>query len=1064
MVSSATSDVIQPTAASVSWIERSVQWLFPAWLLLATTLVSANVALPDLRELQEETRKLNQLREDIIETVFRSERSVKTLLVDLAAEERRLHGPLVETEDLRRARLDLESIRSRLAVIEGRIEQYRLSLVRLRQVRDDLATVLARAQDHQADDLLRETGLRLLREQESVLQATLAGYEELAAVSRRKIELLHQRLRLLQSRFSLAAVDRAAASVADERIPVLQDVIADFLRRAARASRDLDAVVGDTPSAANRRRLLAEQVNEAITRAFIRQNDLELVLTGNRLEALTTLRADETMPLRILRLGVRKLNEIAATLTHLENALNTQFTSLESRGAARLQQGAQPDEYSRDVSDLMGLMAFQREDIRVMRDRLEAEQVALVRLIGETTAASLLEHHPLPTVAEDWIRVLAAMHDVPRLAATFGVELWRTLLIQFAAVATSQRVALAIALPLLVALLLWAAHRLSVLAAQQDAPGMLAHSANALSNTLPWMIPAVIWGVLGWLLGLRPDLLRPILVLLSLVPSVLLLLRLTAVLTQQRPQPVTVDANTEVDQDDQSARMGESMTASDSAVCTTTRVASEGDRAADRANGIASHAVVEAGLRLQHHLRVAILVAAAIVALHESTHLLSLPPLLMDVLDRLGMFAVLALFPTALGVERALRARLQEGSLMHSRGAAFVRLLSRLLPGFVLLTGIAGVLGYTHLAWTLIGFSLWLTLVALGLYFSVGVVQALAARIDDHLRTTDVENAEFWRTHFVEPGRRLAQLGLSVGAGWILLVLWGWGAQTPPVRWMLSLTRTELFQLSGTPFTVGGILLTLLLIGAALWVGGWSQQVSYRLAYRRVRDLGLRQALATFTRYVVIVAGVLLALSIIGFDLTALTVFAASLGVGIGFGLQNIVNNFISGILLLAERPLRIGDFVSIGAHDGTVTQIGIRSLTVRTPDRQEVVIPNGSVISSEFINWTGQDDTVRQVHYFVIRYGSDRELAMDLIHQVLNEDPNVLKQPAPGVFIWEYTDRGVRLRVQFCFRFVHGPGSIPTRSAVLLEIGRRFAAAGIEFAEIGLLQGLAVSSVDGTT
>jgi potassium efflux system protein len=462
---------------------------------------------------------------------------------------------------------------------------------------------------------------------------------------------------------------------------------------------------------------------------------------------------------------------------------------------------------------------------------------------------------------------------------------------------------------------------------------------------------------------------------------------------------------------------------------------------------------------LKHYLRLAVTVAAAVTALHVLTRLLPLPPLLMDLLDRLGMLAFLALLPSALGIQRALRERVRAVPATRSRGLGFVCALSRLLPGFVLVTGLAGVLGYTNLAWTLIGFSLWLTLVTLGLYLAAGLLQALSTRIDARLQSTNTENADFWQTHFVEPGRRLGQLGLYLGAGWLLLWLWGWDAQTPPVRWVLTLARTELFQLGTTPFTAGDILLTLLLVGAALWVGGWSQQVSYRLAYRRVRDLGLRQALATFTRYVVIVAGVLLALSVIGFDLTALTVFAASLGVGIGFGLQNIVNNFISGILLLAERPLRIGDFVSIGANDGTVTQIGIRSLTVRTPDRQEVVIPNGSVISSEFTNWTREDDTVRQVHYLLIRYDSDREQAMTLVRQVLDDDPHVLKDPAPGVYLWEYTDRGVRLRVQFCFRFVHGPGSFATRSGVLAEIGRRFAEAGIEFADVGLLQRLAADA-----
>jgi potassium efflux system protein len=1000
---------------------------------------------PDLRELQAETRKLAQLREELDETVIRSTRRVGTLTAQLAEEEQRLHGAAVETEDLRRARLDLESMQSRLAVVGGRIEQYGLRLTRLRQLRDELAISLAAADGLGAEHLRREAGQRLLREQEDALLNTVASYEALAAVGRRQVELLSQRLRLLQSRLSLAAFDRAAVSAADERIPVLQAVIADFMLRATHASRDLDAVVGDTPSAADRRRRLDAQVNEAVTRAFLRQNDLELVLTGNRMEALVALRADDSMPLHVLRAGARNLNEIAATLTRLEDALNAQARGLDSRLDALARQGAETEDQQRAATDLMGLMDFQRQDIQALHDRLQVEQVALAQVIGEASAASLLEHRALPVLAADWSRIATAVVNLPRLAADAGADLWQSLRTQ--AAADPHRFALlAFGLPLLTVLLLWTARRIAVFAASQAAPGALGRAAEAAARALPAALPAALWGLTGWLLGVRRELVLPLLVLLALVPAVVFLLRLARWLAVP-PAPAASQTGLEAAADLQDAG--------------TSAAAGEPRRETEQEPAPALIADAP-GRRLLRHLRFAVAVAAAVAALHVLTRLLPLPPLLMDLVDRLAMLVFLTLLPPALGIERALREWTRAVPATQPRGLGFMYGLSRLLPGFVLLTGGAGVLGYTNLAWTLMGFSLWLTLVALGLYISVGLLQALSARLDGHLRNADAENADFWRTHFIEPGRRLTQLGLYLGAGWLLLWLWGWDAQTPPVRWLLTLVRTELFQLGATPFTAGDILLTLLLIGAALWVGGWSQQVSYRLAYQRVRDVGLRQALATFTRYLVVVAGVLLALSIIGFDLTALTVFAASLGVGIGFGLQNIVNNFISGILLLAERPLRIGDYVSIGANDGTVTQIGIRSLTVRTPDRQEVVIPNGSVISSEFTNWTREDDTVRQVHYLVIRYESDRERAMALIREVLDNDPSVLKDPAPGVYLWEYTERGVRLRVQFCFRFVHGPGSFATRSAVLLEIGRRFAEAGIEFAEVGLLQRLAAASLDG--
>jgi potassium efflux system protein len=303
----------------------------------------------------------------------------------------------------------------------------------------------------------------------------------------------------------------------------------------------------------------------------------------------------------------------------------------------------------------------------------------------------------------------------------------------------------------------------------------------------------------------------------------------------------------------------------------------------------------------------------------------------------------------------------------------------------------------------------------------------------------------FWCTHFVEPGYRLGVLLSVLGAGWLLFALWGWHADTPVVRWFLGVVETPLFNLGDSAFAIADVLLALVLVASVFYIGGWSQQVSYNLAYRRVRDAGLRQALATFTQYVIIVAGVLLALRIIGFDITTLTVFAASLGVGIGFGLQNIINNFVSGVLLLAERPLKVGDFVSIGSNLGSVTRIGIRSLTMRTLDKQEVIIPNGSVISGEFTNWTRSDDLLRNVHYIRIRYEDDAELAIRLIERILRRHPHVLADPAPGVFLWEYSESSVDLRVQYCFRMNEGPGGLVIRSEVLLAIGRSFRQHGLK-------------------
>ena len=1016
-------------------------------LALGGTVVAAS--LPDLRTIERETHKLAQLRQEIQETDTRSADRVRMLEDRLVREERSLTSAAVDAAALRGARLDVETIQSRLAVVEGRIEQHKLALARLRSRIDELGSALGRGDGLTAEDLRREAGLRLLREQEEQTVALLASFKGLADHGRRVAELQRQRLRLLQSRLRLSAIDRAAAEEDDQRVPVLEGVIADFMLRAARSGRDLEAVVGDTPSAEGRRRVLEGRVNDAVTRGFLRQNDLELVHTENRIDALASMLVDNTMPPHVLQAGERKLVVLERRLDQIEAALNSQARGLESRQAALARQGDETQAQLEAAADLKDLMTFQRQDIAKLRERLDAEQSAFARVIGEASTASILEHRPLPTAAADWQRILVATRDLPRMATDTLSDLARISRAAAVTASPGRLVLLALGAPLMLALTFWGARRLGAFARDETKSAPLALGAEAAARAMPAALPAGLWALAWVLLDLQREMALPVLLLLALWPTTVFLLRLPAAVLRTEPgalaeaNPLDLDPVSEGAIKPDGSEGLPSPRGAEIEVSRTAPHAKNPQRATSRR-------------RLYRHLRIGVVIGAGVAALHLLAMLLPLPPLLSDLLDRVGMLAFLALLPPAIGTARALRERMQAAPEGTPRALRFLSRFVRLLPWFVFATGVAGVLGYTNLAWTLVGYSLWLLLVALGIFLGVGLLRDLAGRVDDHLREADRESAAFWRSHFVEPGRRLAQLGLYLGGGYALLRLWGWDAESPIVRWVRGLAGTELFKIGAAPFTAGDILLTLILLGSALWVGGWSQQVSYRLAYRRVRGLGLRQALATFTQYVVIVAGVLLALSIIGFDLTALTVFAASLGVGIGFGLQNIVNNFISGVLLLAERPLRLGDFVSIGPHDGTVTQIGIRSLTVLTPDRQEVVIPNGDVISKEFTNWTRSNDTVRQVHYLLIRYDSDRERAMELIREVLAANPNVLSEPKPGIYLYEYTDQGVRIRVQFCFRFVHGPGGFVTRSEVLLEIGRRFEEHGIAFAEIGMLRGMA--------
>lgn len=176
-----------------------------------------------------------------------------------------------------------------------------------------------------------------------------------------------------------------------------------------------------------------------------------------------------------------------------------------------------------------------------------------------------------------------------------------------------------------------------------------------------------------------------------------------------------------------------------------------------------------------------------------------------------------------------------------------------------------------------------------------------------------------------------------------------------------------------------------------------------------------RYTATTIVRYVVLIAGVLLVSSMLGLSWSQFQWLAAALGVGIGFGLQEIVANFISGLIILFERPIRVGDRVTVGDVDGLVTRIRIRATTILTWDRQELLVPNKEFITGRLLNWTLTDQVSRLVLEVGVAYGSDVTQAMSLIAGVAQEHPKVMRDPAPFVTFEGFGDNTLQLKLR-CF------------------------------------------------
>ncbi len=212
---------------------------------------------------------------------------------------------------------------------------------------------------------------------------------------------------------------------------------------------------------------------------------------------------------------------------------------------------------------------------------------------------------------------------------------------------------------------------------------------------------------------------------------------------------------------------------------------------------------------------------------------------------------------------------------------------------------------------------------------------------------------------------------------------------------------------------------------------------------RMTEDPGIRFAVLTLCRYLVLAGGTLAGLSSIHLGLDKIGMVLAALGVGLGFGLQEIVSNFVSGIILLIERPIRVGDVVTVASMTGKIDRINIRATTLINGDNQSLIIPNREFITGNLVNWTHKDKVIRfsiQVH---VARGSDPERVSGLLLEIAGADPDVLTEPAPSAFLEAFGPASLGFVL---YVFVPDPGYPgKVRHRLCGQIQARFAEAGIE-------------------
>ena len=291
-------------------------------------------------------------------------------------------------------------------------------------------------------------------------------------------------------------------------------------------------------------------------------------------------------------------------------------------------------------------------------------------------------------------------------------------------------------------------------------------------------------------------------------------------------------------------------------------------------------------------------------------------------------------------------------------------------------------------------------------------------------------------------------------ARWVAIVerTVSWLAWAAVVLWVTGILQPILEALESVSWTMGGAHMTLrnvlegglsaaVVLVLTLWL---SAAIERRLLRGSATSLSTRKIVANLVRVVMLVVGLLIALSVVGIPLTALSVLGGAIGVGIGFGLQKIAANYVSGFVILAERSVRVGDYVTVDTFEGRITDIRTRFTVIRALNGREALVPNEMLITQRVENATLADRKVLIVSPLQVAYGTDLDTLLPHLTQIIGAVPRVLGDPGPGVQLAGFGADGLNLNILFWIGDPeNGQGNV--RSEVNRKVLAALNAAGVE-------------------
>ncbi len=354
---------------------------------------------------------------------------------------------------------------------------------------------------------------------------------------------------------------------------------------------------------------------------------------------------------------------------------------------------------------------------------------------------------------------------------------------------------------------------------------------------------------------------------------------------------------------------------------------------------------------------------------------------------------------------------------------------------------VANALGFVALS-TLIGNSLLRSVyVGIFLYTAVQIILSIATFL--------VRVYPFTELRFILNNPDLVISKARQAINWLAWIVWFFSV-------LSVLSLRDAFLATATSFAEFGVkwgkinisISDIVLLAVAVWLTFLTSRfirfVLEEDVYPRM-DLGggVSYAVSTVVHYLFLTIGFLLAFVALGVRLSEFAVLAGAVGIGLGFGLQNIINNFVSGLILLFERPVKVGDLVQVGHHQGTLNSIGLRASVVRKVDGSDVILPNSKLISDEVVNWTLSDELRRLEIPFGVAYGTDPKKVIEIITAVAVSNPEVTADPAPNTLFQSFGDSALNFELRAWT--ANGEGWIPLRSRIVTEIYAALTKEGVE-------------------